>query len=179
MRLWKDKYWFSELYDRIYNSVYQIDHFISDISAILVSFSRCWYKCPLTCWGVTTGVNLTRNCSKLRKIHSGQRPISLTIIPSEINHFLQFVFLWFKFSRWQLICWDQLIQIWSTNRYNFCIWHTRPMLSRHAQNLFWWPENELRQNGISITLEMWMKIIWWNGPHDIQATKSEESRLTA
>ena len=23
-----------------------------------------------------------------------------------------------------------------------------------------------------------MKIIWWNGPHDIKATKSEESRPT-
>ena len=25
---------------------------------------------------------------------------------------------------------------------------------------------------------MWMKIIWWNGPHDIKATKLEESRPT-
>ena len=46
---------------------------------------------------------LTRNCSKLRKIHSGQRPISLTINPSEFKFFGQFVLLWFKFSQCQLM----------------------------------------------------------------------------
>ena len=44
----------------------------------------------------------TRNCSKLRKIHSGQGPISLTINPSEFKFFGQF------FS--------------SLCRYNFCTW---------------------------------------------------------
>ena len=46
---------------------------------------------------------ITRNCSKLRKIHSGQGPISLTINPSEFKFFRQFVLLWFKFSRCQLM----------------------------------------------------------------------------
>ena len=36
-----------------------------------------------------------RNCSKLRKIHSGQGPISLTISPSEFKFFGQFVLLCF------------------------------------------------------------------------------------
>ena len=29
---------------------------------------------------------------------------------------------------------------------------------RHVQNLFWWPENEIRQNEIFITLEMWITV---------------------
>ena len=33
------------------------------------------------------------------------------------------------------------------------------MLSRHAQNLFWWPENEIRQNEILITLEMCITVM--------------------
>ena len=45
----------------------------------------------------------TRNCSKLRKIHSGQGPISLTINPSEFKFFGQFALLWFKFSWCQLM----------------------------------------------------------------------------
>ena len=51
---------------------------------------------------------VTRNCSKLRKIHSGQGPISLTINPSEFKFFGKFVLLWFKFSRCQLIS----LQFW-------------------------------------------------------------------
>ena len=46
---------------------------------------------------------ITRNCSKLRKIHSGQGPISLTINPSEFKFFGQFALLWFKFSWCQLM----------------------------------------------------------------------------
>ena len=45
----------------------------------------------------------TRNCSKLRKIHSGQGPITLTINPSEFKFFVQFVLLWFKLSQCQLM----------------------------------------------------------------------------
>ena len=52
------------------------------------------------------------------------------------------------------------------------------MLSRYAQNWFWWSENELRQNEFFITLEIWTKVIWLNGPQDIEATNSEESRPT-
>ena len=46
---------------------------------------------------------VTRNCSKLRKIHSGLGPISLTINPSEFKLFGQFALLWFKFSCCQLM----------------------------------------------------------------------------
>ena len=53
---------------------------------------------------------LTGNCSKLRKIHSSQGPISLSIIPPEINY-LSNSFC----SDLNLVddnlCWDQLIQI--------------------------------------------------------------------
>ena len=48
-------------------------------------------------------LDITRNCSKLRKIHSGQGPISLTINPSEFKFFGQFALLWFKFSWCQLM----------------------------------------------------------------------------
>ena len=41
-----------------------------------------------------------RHCSKLRKIHSGQGPITLTI---RRKVFEQFVLLWFKLSQWQII----------------------------------------------------------------------------
>ena len=96
----------------------------------------------------------TRNCSKLRKIHSGQGPISLTINPSEFKFFGQFVLLWLKFSRCQLMS-LQLLHITGMTRDPY-------MLSRHAQNLFWWPENEMRQNEILITLEMCITVMsWW------------------
>ena len=91
-------------------------------------------------------LRVTRNCSKLRKIHSGQGPISLTINPSEFKFFGQFVLLWFKFSRCQLMS-LQFLHMTSMTRDPY-------MLSRHAQNLFWRPENEIRQNDILITLEM-------------------------
>ena len=78
-------------------------------------------------------IALTRNCSKLRKIHSGQGPISLTINPSEFKFFGQFVLLWFEFSRCHLMS-LQFLHMTSMTRDPY-------MLSRHAQNLFWWPEN--------------------------------------
>ena len=58
---------------------------------------------------------LTRNCSKLRKIHSGQGPISLTINPSKFKFFGQFVLLWFEFSRCHLMSLQFLhmtLQVW-------------------------------------------------------------------
>ena len=50
----------------------------------------------------TLRIWVTRNCSKLRKIHSDQGPISLTINPSEFKFFGQFVLLGLKFSWCQL-----------------------------------------------------------------------------
>ena len=97
-------------------------------------------------FGTLENHTLTRNCSKLRKIHSGQGPISLTINPSEFKFFGQFVLLWFEFSRCHLMSLP-FLHMTSMTRDPY-------MLSRHAQNLFWWPENEIRQNEILITLEM-------------------------
>ena len=83
---------------------------------------------------ITHHISITKNCSKLGKIHSGQGPISLTINPSEFKFFGQFVLLWLKFRRCQLMS-LQFLHITSMTRDPY-------MLSRHAQNLFWWPENE-------------------------------------
>ena len=67
---------------------------------------------------------VTRNCSKLRKIHSGQGPISLTINPSEFKFFGQFVLLWFKFSRCQL---NYVATIFAHDKYD-----TRPIYAVKA-----------------------------------------------
>ena len=74
---------------------------------------------------------ITRNCSKLRKIHSGQEPISLMIIPSEFKFFEQFVLLRFKFSGCQfmstcryIFSYDKYdtrdLQIWCQGMHKIC-----------------------------------------------------------
>ena len=71
--------------------------------------------------------------------------------------FFAFVLLWFKLIRYHLMLGpansnsDQPV----TTIFAYDLWHTRPMLLRHAYNLFWWPENEVwqNQNEIFITLE--------------------------
>ena len=70
---------------------YQINQFGSN-------FAWNWSIWPKFCHLLRT-----RNCSKLRKIHSEQGSISLTINPSEFKFFGQFVLLWFKFSQCQLM----------------------------------------------------------------------------
>ena len=62
--------------------------------------ANCWSANYPTGWSTATLDRIatnrkkkTRNCRKLRKIHSGQGPVSLTIIPSEFQFFEQFVLL--------------------------------------------------------------------------------------
>ena len=168
-------------------------------------------------------------------------PFPVTINPSELKFFGQFVLLWLKFSRCASLC-----------RYNFCtwqVWHETHICCQGMRKICsddqkvkydkmkfqsrWkcalqWCHNErdgvknhrrldcllkrlfsrrskkaskLHVTGLCLgnalmtggfptqrasnaedVLIWWphhgMKIIWWNGPQDIKATKSEESRPT-
>ena len=98
--------------------------------------------------------------------------------PSEIK-FFAFVLLWFKFSWCQLMLGpansnsDQPITI----IFAYDIRHTRPMLFQKAC-----VKCVLKTRKWNVTKwnvhHVGMKIIWWNGPQDIKATKSEGSRPT-
>ena len=133
---------------------------VCDFTANIPHVKKCMFSLHIQTWNrrdpatasqFQCAFMVTRNCSKLRKIHYGQGPISLMINPSEFKFFGQFVLLWFKFSPCQLMSLQFLHMISMTQDLY--------MLSRHAQNLFWWPENEIRQNEILITLEMCIAVM--------------------
>ena len=117
----------------------------------------------------TTHPSWKRNCSKLRKIHSGQGYTRFpSVLPSEFELVKPFVLLWFIYE-------------W-TDRYKvFPMTHSWQLYIYAVATcakfvVIWWSEIKLRQNNFFITFHMWLEIAREMGPRSYKTTESEESR---
>ena len=86
----------------------------------------------------------TRHCNKLWKLHSGQRHVSQILSPSECNFCEKFRFV--------------LIHILISRSLQILA-HGTAVVTRATFVVIWWQGNELQQNDIFITFEMFMEIV--------------------